>query len=194
MTTIIKAKPKLKTKYAMPGEIVRVVTPKLLVRVGYPLCGDDIRGTEPYKTKFDRLHQALVNGVHAACHEVLGDSNWLTGKADQSISYQSDKMAVSILLNEARLGGNERKVYETDADFDMRGEWKVLSRKIVQTGIREPGYYRGGDDDYEPPYLADARSHCVYKLRRTEIPYTYSSITVKVLDRNCQRKLGEEWI
>ena len=156
-----------KRKYALVGEMVRIVTRRQFIRCGYPLCGDDVRGK--MKERYENLHGALTT----ACREAvvgLGEMNngFVSGKVDADIFHQCDKLAVSIILNREHFGGKQRRVIEQDIESSLRtdGNWEVLDRKMVKTGDRVPGgksgYY---GEDYDPPYLSGEENHCIYELQ-----------------------------
>jgi|SRR6185369_1571433 len=149
---------KARRKYARIGEKVRVIANKDFERCGYPLTTLDIQN------KYSKEIAEMVDKIGAA----IGVDIW----SDRSrLGNCLHKGLASYFLNKDKFGGPERKIYERDRaeyEFNIAGkEGIVTARKFVKTGTRIPGHsYTSyeGERDYDPPYLHNEKTHCIYTL------------------------------
>jgi hypothetical protein len=144
-------------------DIVRVVNPEVVVRVGYPLT-KGMAQDAAIKEYDERIHAFMAS---------------VSPEPDQFTVHGSDPRLYNDLVNALasywlRLqgyGGKERKIYtETDERIRNTTGWRVLSKRTVKTGTYSSGGYSGGWDgepDYLPPCLSNEQSHILLTLEPT---------------------------
>ena len=81
------------------------------------------------------------------------------------------------ILKRNKFGGSERKIF-TELKSELKNkEFRVISKSIVNTGIRVSGRsYRGFDDlydEYEPPYLDNQKSHVILDVEEIFNDYNF---------------------
>jgi len=123
--------------------------------------------------KFGRVIEDLVHSVECADEFVQRDDKgrWLDG-AYRKIGISNFGRIYQELaycrLQGKKFGGNERKIFVENKE-ELKGKRaKVVGIKIVKTGNRisgSNGYdFYNGDYDYDPPYLADQKTHKILRL------------------------------
>jgi hypothetical protein len=201
LTEMNAIKLKSRSKYALRGEKVEIVTPKEFVRCGYPLSIKGIMQDQFKEVEKDcgRMFAALVKKPippdvpDPDPSDDFAVDSWLTLTAlevpnmSATVHGMLCAAAAAWRLEEANFGGKERRVFEQDSWALKVGQVvEVLGRKLVKTGIRYPSrVYRSGWDgeaDYEPGGLESEKTHCVYKIRA-------GSQDTWILAANCRRLL-----
>lgn len=161
----------MKKDIVRPGDIVKIINPEFFIRCGYPLSLKD--GVKMILDD-EKGIQALENAIK----EILKDKNGLdnkiipiNGNSFQSILRSHDFYNIVRILAyykilKEKFGGNERKIYTKKVKEAKGHEFTVLSKKMVVTGKYIPGsrLRRWEDDDYDPPYLDDTKSHMILYL------------------------------
>jgi hypothetical protein len=132
-----------------------VVNPEFFVRCGYPM------------TVHDELQKVLdeqSDGIKAFLRECgVPYDGWpqnfpAVQQVARIIAYERCKAA--------KWGGKQRAIYTKRFD-DLAGEtFVVQSVRFVKTGEYCPGH-NGYDDDYNPPYLLDEKTHRIVQTRFT---------------------------
>ncbi len=147
-----------KTGNIRVGDRVRVVTPKLFVRCGYPLAFDAVLA-EVRKNYLAATKTFLAAaGVKMAVKPYDG----------QPLSVEKVLRAVAYdLVRQRGYGGKDRRIITVD-----KPEWACVERAVtavrfVKTGVYNRGYqdYSG---DYQPPYLSDEKTHRILTLAGAE--------------------------
>lgn len=130
------------------GDIVRVDTPLLVVRVGYPLCLADFRH------EADLLIQRLQPEIGT-----------LTERERKKLR---DTLA-GVLLRRKDYGGDVRSIHTSYHSAWWKAEATVERIRYAKTGVympaNLPGYW---DNEYDPPYLGDVKTHRILSLRSFE--------------------------
>lgn len=142
------------------GDIVRIVQPLFVERVGYPTVWTSY--FEKYKT-----HPKLIEAM------ALLDLPNPGGRAQREFAEGAARAANRL----AGFGGRERTIHHFTYDgYDYRGEvTAVLAKRVVRTGTYYPpsgGRFWtdcGYEYDYENGGLADAKSHVLLCTRFGEI-------------------------
>lgn len=166
-------KPKHRTVYHV-GDIVKVVNPRFVERVGYPL-----------------IYTALIEEFES--HPNLKKCLVLLGLANEHASIDPrGRMARDFVIGCARaavhhrgFGGRERKIhYRTEEPIFLRSssrdedadiELVVLGKRTAKTGTYYPptsGYSWEGEYDYEPGGLTDEKTHVLLQTALGEIEET----------------------
>lgn len=191
------------TKYARIGEFVKLTSPMRFDRCGYPLTTFDIERdpelTDRIEDMIDRAARAMfpsapithLGGISLGPIIIPSSSSV---SIDHRITKHLKQAAVIAILIERDFGGNERGVYEHDISADSFDEartyiganWLVTGKKFVKTGTRYSGHsgydHYSGEQDYEPPGLADEKTHCVYTLQ------TNGGVVLRTLAKNVTRR------
>jgi hypothetical protein len=171
-------------KRAKIGDSVRIVTPKRFVRCGYPLTYDIIRKTRSEECyELMRLAWAGILKIDKTLEQsqVLGpqDMRWaFTSEAlpemPRRVASLLEQAVCAYIVDRENWGGPQRKIYELDYPHVANAVVKIIGRRCVQTG----SYVRGstsydhysGECEWDPPYLADAKTHVVYEIDDTTLP------------------------
>lgn len=135
------------------GDVVRIVNPEIFVRCGYPI---------DYKEESQRIAEEKKLEIELFFH-ALG----LGTPTEEEIKRVANAVTYSSLQHK-RFGGNERKIY-TKRDPELEGlVAEVTDVRLVKTGVRVPGrFYSGGywgEDEYEPPFLDEVKTHRILTL------------------------------
>lgn len=163
-------------KYARIGGKVRIVTPRVFVRVGYPLNQalvaekffDDVNRIAKELTKRAQELSLAARGRYGNTDgldigSLLAQGESLSGWAQNAIW----GVSCAIILEREHFGGKERQLYEEDVTGIAGKVYTVIGRRMVHTGTRHPasgGYGYDGEYDYEPAYLHPRQTYCIYKL------------------------------
>lgn len=160
METIQAVQPVRRVVYRV-DDIVRVVNPEIVVRVGYPL------------TKQDALNNDYIHTIMRAVGAEQDES--ITGGLDYEPSLYHDLLNAlsSWWLKQRNYGGKERRIYTERDERLLQTKWRVLSRRRVKTGTYHPGGYSCGYDfapDYDPPHLRNEQTHVLLALEPLTFP------------------------
>ena len=173
-------KRKLDPKIIRVGDTVKVVTPILFIRCGYPLSLADVE--KEVEELFGNVVEDFLNSM-GGDHLMLRDEK---GKYEdgtfvgiipnpsnrKKASSKSYKEIIKDLANTRMkvkgFGGIERTLHTETYEAAKGHETTVDSVKIVKTGQYQAasgGYdYYGGEYEYEPPYLDDEKTHKILTL------------------------------
>lgn len=147
------------------GDKVRIVTPKFVRRVGYPLVWTEIDDALLYDD--ERIGKALLAlGCFPA---LLGD---LQRPADDIPRHLQVAFAQEYVLQH-KFGGNERTIHYHDpvtSSYRMLLNWTcgpagVLGKRVAKTGTRFPAWYsRDPEYDETPGGLDNCQTHVLLSL------------------------------
>ena len=154
------------------GDYVKIITPNIFVRCGYPLNKKIVMDTLITKEQKEAVVQMLLAfGLKRPPEDMLAyQLSWkmdstLADKAFDKVIYEM----AGVVLQKERWGGNERLIY-----YDYKPEFQdatcyVQGKRVVKTGTHEVGHsYRGyydDYDDYDPPYLSNEHTHVILSAR-----------------------------
>jgi hypothetical protein len=130
---------------------IRIVTPKFVARVGYPLSWVDVKDEIEANPNLDEAMRLLG----------IVTSKW---------SAQRDFVcgAAKALVRQRGFGGNERAIhYLADTSHFEGREAIVFAKRCVRTGTYFPP--SGHDDWYEPGGLDNAKTHVLLSTPYGEI-------------------------
>ena len=152
----------MKRKYLPLGAKVRVVTPKVFVRCGYPLNFDEV------SRKFsDEITERINKASYAA----------KLNQDDRYVSKYLFKAVVCDILKREKFGGLERQIFEEEEKHIEGAIGFISGKKFVKTGKYERGYQSyDGDGDWDPAYLSDEKTHCIYTLELTNRSLSYLQV------------------
>ncbi len=157
-----------KPKPFREGDLVRVVDPRRVLRVGYPKSLDDY--AKEIEEKFSERICGLIRdaGRHPTWRlhsEIIGLVSFDKPKS------KAYRRILAELAHEAavtdKFGGPERSIHFVDIP-EALGEIGVVSRlKTVKTGIYYPacGSHNSYVDDWEPGGLRDEKTHRLASVR-----------------------------
>jgi len=143
------------------GDEVEIINPIFVKRVGYPLSIEDIE-KELIKEHGDEIRDFLIKiGVcKTSSYDIFDNEN-----NRQYIPVKILNEMARIMLRSRGFGGDERSLH-TEEKPEVKGKrCRILGRKVVKTGIHTAGHtYHSydGDTDYDPPYLADEKTHLLF--------------------------------
>jgi len=146
------------------GDMVRVITPEVFVRCGYPLDFKEAR--EHVDAEMEQSIWDIIKAL-----STMGDK-----RRNDRIFKRKPRVYRRILnaltydyVSLKGFGGNERSIY-TRSVPELAGSMRsVCGIRYVKTGTRYAGYggksFGFGDyDDYEPPGLANAKTHKLLRI------------------------------
>jgi hypothetical protein len=147
------------------GDKVRVVTPRVFVRCGYPK-------TIPEEAKIvAQEFRQEIDALLVKTEVMSSGCSTIHLHAHQSIWPQRafDKICAEIAharLRRNGFGGRNREIYDEE-DPSLEGEVFVVHQvRFVKTGIYNSGRFSHCDyyEDYEPPYLSNQETHKILGL------------------------------
>lgn len=149
------------------GDRVRIINPRFVKRVGYPLVWTDLVEEFEDNPNFEQALKLL--GIIGPEHKVINsDSRWVR---------EFIRGCAMTAVRARGFGGNERKIFYRDDDlglsFGAFGDTvSVISKRIVKTGAYYPpsggtDYY--GECTYEPGGLDNCKTHILLSTIYGEI-------------------------
>lgn len=143
------------------GDVVRIVEPKFVERVGYPLIWPMLM--EEFEAKLDQVRDAMQLAVYGG---VLEDEAFMSKSMETNATDRDFLKGVCMAAVRMRgFGGDERSIYYHEAGMfeHSRGLETVVHRKrTVKTGTRFAGhatYSYEGEYDYENGGLNNEATH-----------------------------------
>lgn len=164
------------------GDLVRVVSPEVLIRVGYPMSQED--ALKAVREKYDQAILDVIEDMHGVSArrreetQVAGFSLIDRKKLSDTRCFKNVMRELSYgYLRAKGFGGRERRIY-TRTEPKLKGEvFPVRRVKIHKTGDYfgpSGGYCEWtGDYDYEPGGLENERTHkfvdvCTYGMLKMD--------------------------
>lgn len=158
------------------GDLVKIIKPEIFIRCGYPKTKKDFSVTLEERERIRGLLESL--GIE--------NNDFLYYRYDNGLNKICDEISY-LRLAKAGFGGNSREIHTTQ-DFNLLNiVGKVMSKRIVKTGVYDYGFidYSG---DSNPPYLKNEESHVILTL---DIHNSYSSlipyIMVEIEEKNVEK-------
>lgn len=178
------------------GDHVKIVTPELFVRCGYPLTKQIVKDTLITEEQKQAIWKMLNEfGIKK---QTIDDGTPLLDytdalNADNKFSDILDIMAGNI-LREKKWGGRERKIYTKRQEELIGKEVVVWDKKVVKTGKYVPSwggydYYYGGYE-YDPAYLSDEKTNVIYKISHpldVDLVHTLEGLWI---EKRCVEKIN----
>ena len=145
------------------GDVVEVVNPVFVKRVGYPKTVDDylVEMGQKAGPKIEELIAAVDGG------------GWIRkSAAGQKVYDRVCRDLAWLLAHRDGFGGRERTLHTFEAPAYRGGRARIYELRTAMTGTYRPG--RGGSwyDDPEPPYLAGATPHRLARVSWESFPET----------------------
>lgn len=156
-------------------DLIKIVTPQVFIRCGYPLCKADALKALDESDVGEKVKE-LLKSVKMRSHVKLH----LVSTPVMTTDYRKilDVFATGWLF-QRNFGGPERTIHTKERP-ELKGKvFQVVSQKFHKTGTYYPGncsrgYY--GDDDAEPPGLADMKTHRILLLDQPRVVSGYPYI------------------
>jgi len=144
------------------GDVVRIVNPLFVKRVGYPWNKEHVKNHVITDEQRQSLTTMLAKfNLHPS---FLGSNK---GYFDTAFEKVLDEMAYWVMKTQG-FGGRERTIH-TELKEDCRGKLaKIISKRVVKTGHYFPStsYYDdyNGGHEYEPGGLKNEKTHVLLNL------------------------------
>lgn len=162
---------------------VKIINPEFFVRVGYP---------------FDKeyaIRNLISEKEKSTLRELLGFSLLYSERhqrTEKTYFEMLDRLAYH-KLQLARFGGSERKIFTKRKEEFLNKEASVLTKRVVQTGIRE--YY----SDYDPEEdrnggyygLANQKSHVILEINSFDRDEITSGPYLWIEEKNVEKIKNE---
>ena len=170
---------KLDPKIIRIGDIVKIIIPKFVDRVGYPKCPND------YKVSIEAKHGTAIRALARFIAPNLHEGNGFYMRTINRIIREYCYLA----WREDDCGGRERTIhwYEELQYKDTHCIVTKLQNKT--TGVYTPGggHYNqtSGEDDYDPPCLENAQVHRIATLDilysiHPNLPFSYDELKTPI--------------
>ena len=136
------------------GDLVRVVDPRVVVRVGYPKCVDDYLGD------VDRLVGVEIDAI---ADKILGLP--MLHPPSKTLDRVRRELALALARRDG-FGGRERSIHFVEKPELLDLEARIVSVRSVMIGTYHcaSGGRAWYDDDYEPAYLSDRQTVRIAEL------------------------------
>lgn len=156
------------------GSCVRIVTPKMFLRCGYPLTMDEV------SIKFsDEIRERVARAAVAAS----------IYEGDHRAHRYLDRAVCASIMRREGFGGKERKIFEQDVPEIAGASGLVDEVKMIQTGIYEKGWMSGDTwecgPEWNPPYLDKVKQHRVYTVNLDRGNFDAYYLRVRILAEHC---------
>ena len=156
------------------GDIVRIVDPKFVERVGYPLVWPMLM--DEFDAKLPVVREAMKNLIFTDASEEMFEFNQQITRTKTNATDRDFLKGVCMAAVRMRgFGGDERSLHYFDSlEFErFRGcLFEINGKRVVKTGKRFAGSSSvsyEGEYDYENGGLNDMKTHTLLKLRYLEI-------------------------
>lgn len=148
------------------GDKVKIITPNMFIRCGYPFSLDDARKEidDKHRDKINEFLHSFGFGKPLILFEKEIRSVDNKGLPEDDPVYRKVRDAIAYeLVRSRKFGGRERSIH-TRYEKECEGKiFKVEYINYVHTGTYHDGYFsRGGYYDppeYDPPYLENEKTH-----------------------------------
>lgn len=167
------------------GDLVTVINPFVVLRVGYPMfMGDAI----------DHVEQSFSKEIHAFIRATRFEPLEVFGESDYRLYRETVKALAGAYMRSKGFGGRERSIHaELREDCRLSG-WEVRSKRTVKTGTYKPASMSGypDNDEYDPPYLDDEHTHVLLLLSPPIRSTVWESIEIDEVNvQPCERLEGK---
>lgn len=169
-----------KNKIIRVGDLVKVKTPQLFVRCGYPLCFEDMR------------HYVMENYNRQISDFLLSLKIPRTDRSCLNASREYEKVRDALAYFELRkqnFGGNRRSIHTEENIYYKDKVFKVVEINFVKTGFYSPGF--GGDwyEDYEPAVLDKQETHKILTICRENEMISFDLKSLPKIEARCVEKV-----
>ena len=129
------------------GDKVKIITPEIVKRVGYPLCLDDVRGEV---TQYSEKIRSFLMDV---------DAPWYNSKALFVIEGAIEKALAYGILSKKEFGGKERSIHVEKKLEILDSVGEIVDKKIVRTGGYTKVSFSPLPEGGGQPYLSKIKNH-----------------------------------
>ena len=157
---------KNKTDIIRVGDRVRITTPEIFVRCGYPLCVADVVSdllTNNKKEIHDFLKSLGVKFSPTYFGDEAVDGGHFSPRLDKLLSE-----IAYLKIKSNRFGGRIRSIYTKSEPDYQDAIVNVVKTKVVRTGeYYAPSFHSSYDgDDYDCGGLSNSKSHKIVQFSR----------------------------
>lgn len=171
------------------GDIVKIINPEIILRVGYPLDKRSVKSTVFTSQQKEEI-KILLNkfGFFNSPFPENDSSKLFDFSYFFDIYDQVEDVLAYFTLRKLGFGGKERTLH-TKVYPDLKDKIGFVSdKKVVRTGVYKHGHtYCEGD--YDPPYLSNMQSHVVLYLGNIVVPEDYLNYNCNLVieDKNVEK-------
>lgn len=148
------------------GDAVRIVTPEVFIRCGYPLVPTSEEAVQFAKQFEPQLFEIMEKSLGVS-PQIARNVTFAELKGNKAIKRFLKEMAY-LYCAHRKFGGNERKIYtENKPELKTDKVYTVRSVKSCYTGTYVSGSTWGnewGEPEYDPPYLDKPTFHHILYL------------------------------
>jgi len=138
------------------GDDVKIVNPLVVTRVGYPLSWYNVLLELDTPENRQRIIDMLNDFDVGTRNNKLDVFN---GSICESQVREILQKVAYYTLQSRKFGGPERTLHTTNAPHLKDVVSRVTDKKVVKTGTRISGSGSCFNEDYEPPFLSNVKSH-----------------------------------
>lgn len=145
------------------GDLVKVVVPRFVARVGYPKSLEDYERELAERPAYQKVLSLMFEAI-------TGDDQIIDPRVGRKhrCRYRVERELVYLLAKRDGFGGRERTIHIVE-HLELEGaECTVMDIRTANTGRhRQTAGSSGGmfgDDDYEPNGLEDMKQHRIVRL------------------------------
>lgn len=166
------------------GDKVKIVNPKLIKRIGYPLDIETVIRNQMTKDDADKIDKLIIDVLQLQpkingsipfdySSSILKTHN--RGKREERLFDMIVREVAYIKLQKQGFGGNERTIHydETINDLDsLKGLiFEVVDKKICKTGTRMEGWWDG--EEGESPSFKETGTHVILTVEWHDPKFIY---------------------
>ncbi len=178
------------------NDVVKIVNPEFVVRVGYPLSKKMIQSSLTHEQL--ALVKAIFNQFDIST-DALFDSSRPPSEGERAYEKVLDILS-GVLLAKKLWGGSQRSIHTELIEKHRDIQCTVMEKRFVKTGKYQPGWSSvdyWGEYDYEPAYLEDEKTHALLRVNiydyETVLFGTYLEIEAKNVVKMKQNPQTYQW-
>lgn len=169
------------------GDVVTIVDPQVVVRIGYPLfLGDVIEQIEQkHATAINEFIDKVGFGNNGSILALSTTSSGID-TPDYRLFLEITQALAGAHLRKVRFGGPERSIHtETNEAYRNTKGWVVVSKRMVKTGIYNSGgisYTYEGDEDFVPAHLSSERTRILLSIHSDSHALKWPTIEIEAVN------------
>lgn len=137
------------------GDEVKILSPEIFIRCGYPLTIKDVINKVECQTRSE-----IVKAI-----EKISIPSW---REEKKLVNDIANILSRYYLRTINFGGSKREIFTTYNDTYKDKIAIVKNKRVVKTGVRQEGWSNYEDNEYDPPYLSNVKTHIILTLGVTD--------------------------